>query len=192
MLIRTNPKLTGNIKLVVDSNNDIYLDTIKVPSLSILNQQEYRHQAISDKGDYAHDVYTVFKTLPDGVLFNPGSNTINPYNVYTDINDNYETLYEYGAETNDDMLYHESLKIFAPLYLGKTLPKYFCIFRNVPVPHTSLSFDNDEELRNLIKNSEIIKIFDLRQHTNIGNYLNTYLNELNQYNPEYCNLSFID
>jgi len=29
MLIRTNPKLTGNVKLVVDTDYNIYLDTFK-------------------------------------------------------------------------------------------------------------------------------------------------------------------
>ena len=39
MLLRTNPKLTGNIKLVVDSQNNLYLDTLKTNSNSILNDR---------------------------------------------------------------------------------------------------------------------------------------------------------
>lgn len=43
MLLRTNPKLTGNIKLVVDTNYNLFLDTFKVSSTSVLNKDEYRH-----------------------------------------------------------------------------------------------------------------------------------------------------
>ena len=43
MLLRTNPKLTGNIKLVVTSDYNLYLDTFKISNNSILNKKEYRH-----------------------------------------------------------------------------------------------------------------------------------------------------
>jgi len=43
MLLRTNPKLTGNVKLVVDEDYNLYLDTFKISSNSVLNKQEYRH-----------------------------------------------------------------------------------------------------------------------------------------------------
>ena len=43
MLLRTNPKLTGNVKLVVSSDYNLYLDSFKISNDSILNKQEYRH-----------------------------------------------------------------------------------------------------------------------------------------------------
>jgi hypothetical protein len=63
MLLRTNPKLTGNIKLVV-SDDHLYLDTFKVSTTSILNDKKYRHKSISADGDYPYDVYKVFKDVP--------------------------------------------------------------------------------------------------------------------------------
>lgn len=43
MLIRTNPKLTGNIKLVVTEDYHLYLDTFKVTSASVFNERRFRH-----------------------------------------------------------------------------------------------------------------------------------------------------
>jgi hypothetical protein len=39
MLLRTNPKLTGNVKLVVDNNYNLYLDTFKTSKTSVLNKK---------------------------------------------------------------------------------------------------------------------------------------------------------
>ena len=39
-LLRANPKLTGNVKVVVDSSSNIYLDTFKVSKG--LSQRKYR------------------------------------------------------------------------------------------------------------------------------------------------------
>jgi hypothetical protein len=65
MLLRTNPKFSGNIKLVVDKNENIYLDTIKVNS--ILSKKEYRKQSVSPKGEYANDIRNIFGNMPVGI-----------------------------------------------------------------------------------------------------------------------------
>ena len=58
MLLRTNPKLTGNIKIVVDNEGILYMDTFKASS--VLNNRVYRKYPISSYGNYPHDVMTVF------------------------------------------------------------------------------------------------------------------------------------
>ena len=58
MLLRTNPKLTGNIKIVVDNEGNLYMDTFK--AASVLNNRVYRKYPISSDGNYPHDVMTVF------------------------------------------------------------------------------------------------------------------------------------
>jgi hypothetical protein len=72
MLMRTNPKLTGNIKLVVDSNDKLYLDTFKISKP--LWDRVYRKYPISSEGNYPFDVMTVFSRLPRQELFRlPGN-----------------------------------------------------------------------------------------------------------------------
>jgi hypothetical protein len=58
-LLRTNPKLTGNIKLVV-SDDTLYLDTFKYKTASALSNIQYCHKLASNTGDYAADIFRVF------------------------------------------------------------------------------------------------------------------------------------
>lgn len=78
MLLRTNPKLTGNVKLVVTEDNKLYLDAFKVSATSVLNNKSYRHKEVSADGDYAHDVYTVFGDLPKGEMYSIYPDSLNP------------------------------------------------------------------------------------------------------------------
>jgi hypothetical protein len=178
MILRTNPKLTGNIKLVVTDDYKLYLDTFKVSSSSILNERKYRHQSVAADGNYAHDIKTIFSDLPKGVLYNVHSDSYLPHKNYYDINIQLENIYEYGAENNFDALYTENMKILAPLYIGRELPDYFCIFRtdNIINPETynNIKIDDITKLKDALKNPHIIKIVDLRNSTTIGQYLKNY------------------
>ena len=183
MLIRTNPKLTGNIKLVVDSEYKLYLDTFKVSS--VLNDRRYRKYPISSRGNYPFDVKTVFSKLASTEIFATPSDALDPHKFFGDYNNQYITEYEYGAETNTDSLYSENMKILAPLHIGKSIPSFFCIFRYDGVTnketYNSSDINDTEKYNSLIKDSSIVKIFDLRSYTSIGEYLNNYKNMLKDF-----------
>ena len=175
MLAYTNPRLTGNIKLVVDTDYNLYLDTFKASR--ILCNNNYRHQPISYEGNYAHDVYMIFNSLPKGEIYKVNSDAYDPHKVYTNYDNQYWTMYQYGAETNDDFLYSENMKILAPLYIKRSLPDFFAIFRvdeyfNQETYETTL---NDyEKFEHLLRDGKIVQIYDLRKYTSIGQYLNNY------------------
>lgn len=184
MLLRTNPKLTGNIKLVVDLDYNLYLDTFKVSD--ILNKKEYRHQLIPSAGNYPKDVYNIFHSLPQGSLYKLPEGIYDPHSTHSDFDDQFETIYEYGAETNSDLLYPENMKILAPLWIGQSLPDYFVIFR-VDSPfnestYNSSSLDSKETFSSILKNGKIIQYYDLRKTTSIGQYLNGYRDRLKDTN----------
>lgn len=194
MLMRTNPKLTGNIKLVVDSEYNLYLDTFKVSS--ILNNRIYRKYPVSSEGNYPFDVMTVFSSMPQSELFKLPSDALNPKKFYSDYKKQYDTTYDYGAETNTDNLYSENMKILAPLHIGKTPPDYFCVFRYSGTYNES-SYENTdindtEQFKNLLKKSDVVKIFDLRNYTSIGQYLRNYSNLIRQYLYGSCYMQFIE
>lgn len=175
MLAYTNPRLTGNIKLVVDSDYRLYLDTFK--STKILSNNNYRHQPISYEGNYAHDVYTIFNSLPKGEIYKVNTDAYDPHKVYTNYDDQYWTMYQYGAETNDDFLYSENMNILAPLYIKRSLPDFFAIFRVDEYYNEesySSSLNDYDKFEQLLKEGEIVKLFDLRKYTSIGQYLNNY------------------
>ena len=196
MVLRTNPKLTGNIKLVVTEDYKLYLDTFKVSSASILNERKYRHQSVAANGNYAHDVKTIFSDLPKGVLYNVHSDAYLPHKNYYDINIQVENTYEYGAENNYDSLYTENMKILAPLYISKKLPDYFCIFKTDNIINTetynNVKIDDLSKLQEALKNPQIVKIFDLRNSTSIGQYLKTYTDIVNAEIQGACHLQFLE
>ena len=192
MLLRANPKLSGNIKFVVDSSYNLYLDTFKVSSK--LNDYRLRKFPVSAEGNYPRDIKTVFKDLPVTEIFKIPENSLKAHKVYTDFNDQYETIYEYGAETNKDNLYPENMKILAPLHIGKDIPQFFAIFRYEGIfneeTYNGKSFNDIEKFKTLISESKVIKTFDLRTYTSIGQYLNNYKDMLTNYGQ--CYLQFIE
>lgn len=179
-LAKTNPKLTGNIKLVVTENGNMYLDTIKVSHL--LSNNNYRHQEVDYTGDYPHDVKRVFSSLPLGEIYKLPDGALNQKKNSVDYSDQYQTIYEYGAETNDDFLYTENMRIFAPLYVNDVVPDFFCIFRvdeHFNASTYSGTFDDNETFKSLLTNGKMVKCFDLRNWTAVGKYINSYAKELN-------------
>ena len=192
MLLRANPKLSGNIKLVVDSNYNLYLDTFKISSK--LNDQRLRKYPISAEGNYPRDIKHVFKDIPSTEIYKVPENSLKAHKVYTDFNDQYETIYEYGAETNKDNLYDENMKILAPIHIGKDIPQFFAIFRYDDVfneeTYNGNQIDDIIKFKSLISKSKVIKTFDLRTYTSIGQYLNNYKDMLTNYGQ--CYLQFIE
>ena len=196
LLIRTNPKLSGNIKLVVDSEYRLYLDTLKDSGSSMLNDRVYRKYPISSEGNYPFDVMTVFSSLPKGELFKLPKDSLNPHKNFNNYKNQFFTNYEYGAETNTDNLYPENMKILAPLHIGKNIPDFFTIFRYDRTfneeTYNSVDIDDTEKLTTLLKESEVVKIFDLRTYTSIGQYLNNYKKYIKDFLYGSCHLQFIE
>ena len=192
MLLRANPKLSGNIKLVVDKDYNLYLDTFKANA--ILNNKNVRKYPISSEGNYPRDIKNVFGKIPIKSIFGLPENSLKAHKVYTDYKDQYETMYEYGAETNTDSLYSENMKILAPLHIGNDVPDFFAIFRYDDIfneeTYSGKGINDNEKIKELIKESKVIKTFDLRTTTSIGQYLNNYKNMLSNYGQ--CYLQFIE
>lgn len=192
MLLRANPKLSGNVKLVVDTDYKLYLDTFKANPA--LNNKNFRKYSISSEGNYPRDIKKVFKNIPIKNLFGLPENSLKAHKVYNNYKDQYETMYEYGAETNTDSLYSENMKILAPLHIGNDIPEFFAIFRYDDVfneeTYSGKDINDIEKFKTLIKDSKVIKTYDLRTTTSIGQYLNNYKNMLSNYGQ--CYLQFIE
>lgn len=192
MILRTNPKLTGNVKLVVDTDYNIYIDTFKASPK--LNDQRYRKQAVPADGNYPYDIKRIFATLPNTELFKVPENSLKAHKVYDDFNDQFETMYEYGAETNKDNLYNENMKILAPLHIGKDVPDFFTIFRYDEIlnneAYNTVDYKDIDKLKEILSKSETVMTYDLREYTSIGTYLNNYKNMLTNYGQ--CYLQFIE
>ena len=128
-LVRTNPKLTGNIKLTVDSSNNLWLDAI--PVNSELAKEKYSKVAVDVNGTLAGAVHKFFGNgqTPNEIIFSL-EETIDTTRTSKNFNDQYDFSYYFsGANYLVSNKYSEKFSYFAPLYLKKDIPNYFIIFK---------------------------------------------------------------
>jgi hypothetical protein len=179
-LLRTNPKLSTNVKVVVDGLDNIYMDSFDANQN--LADSKYKRYEISADSNYAYDVsrfYSDNKT--------PIDSTFDVFREYSDFSvlDQYrkqiEEMYQYGTKLNKSKLYDEEYRIFAPIWLDLNVPKKFVIYRlNDPNPDLDLgdgAADKKSRILKAVANSEIVKVFDLSKQSSIGKYLRSYVQD---------------
>jgi hypothetical protein len=197
-LLRTNPKLTTNIKLTVDSGGDLWLNSINANSQ--LSSQKYKRFAISETSSHEVNLYRFYDNgkTPTSISYQLGS-TIGLNAIAKDLKDQYDfDLYTSGAKYLTDKQYSEKFTYFAPIYLDKILPEKFVIFK---IPGASnYTAGAGRELYNngtsstqkfatdLFTNAEVIKVFDLSESSKLGKYIhNISKNPMFTQNPLYVN-----
>lgn len=168
-LLRTNPKLTGNIKVVVTEKSDLYLDTFKV-SLA-LGQYKYRHVPVNANEYYGRAIMH-FRKMSTDDFYKVEDNCFNLFTAVNDYKMQYYTMYNSGVRTNEDHLYTENYALLAPLCVKEVIPDFFLIFK---VDTDSLSKNKNmseaEKIKYFFKNGKLVKSFDFRESTNLGKYI---------------------
>lgn len=179
-LLRTNPKLTTNVKLVVNSRDELYLDSIS--ATDDLASANYKKFPINPKGSYAYDLtrfYTKNKTPLEIAYTTKRRNS--DFSVLSEYENQIEEDYHYGTTMNYSKLYDEEFRMFAPIYVDLNMPKKFVIYRvNDPKDSTNFTdsvLGNEARIKKLIEKSEIVKVFDLTKNSNIGKYLRNYVQD---------------
>ncbi len=180
-LLNTNVLLTGNIKLVVDSIGSLYLESID--SDPILSNDLYKKYRISGDSKYSDIIHNFWRGLDRNYVYKV-FNKDDVSDSYIDFGEQFDDLYLSGSRYIQNKSYVENFEIFAPLYIDKlNIPKYFMIFRIDGSGVRDLNVDNfnTEYVRNL----KCVKVFNLKNMSNIGKWLN------NNYvdNPLYNGLS---
>jgi len=179
-ILRTNVGLTTNIKIMIDTNYKLSLDSID----SNMNLSFDKFKKISfNKSNYYDELIPYFyKDLPAETAYSIKYEN----DVETMSNDfayQYDELYNYGARNIiDNKNYSEEYEYFAPLYITKTgLPKNFIIFR-VDGPGigtlTPVNFKTE-----IIKKLKTVKLFDLTKESVLGEWLHTNFID-NKYFPD--------
>ena len=177
-LLRTNPKLTSNSKLLVNSNGDLFLSSFRAnKQLSKIKFQKYE---IKSSGIYSIDIANFYRNLPLTQRYET-LRTSSDITLFSDYEFQYEDQYQYGAIQNTTKLYDEQYKIFAPIWLEKEVPSKFIIYRIEDVDYkndyTEDTTGQNSRILELLKNATIIKTFDLSKSSKIGEYLNTHVND---------------
>jgi hypothetical protein len=120
VILRTNPLLTSNVKLVVDSKDKIYLDSINANRT--LSDQQYKKFNLDSTGHFAYDIAAFYKSTPLDSVYDTlrlDSDT----SVYREYDKQYEEQYHYGDRLNGSKTYDENIRFMAPLWINKTLPE---------------------------------------------------------------------
>ena len=183
MLLRVNPKLTGNVKVVVDSNGNMYMDTFKVSNG--LSQQKYRKIPINPNEYYGRTLMAKFRDMPINDFYKIEESCYDLFTPSNSLDDQYYDKYNCGVRTNDDKMYDENFSILAPLCIKKNLPDFFLIIKVKNYEdHLRNSLDRFELTDPTFfmdsSNCEIVKCFDMRDGTDIGTYTrNMYENHKN-------------
>ena len=191
-LLRTNPKLTTNIKIIGDSNNKVYLESIDADP--ILSKSKYKGYEVTG-GSYFYDIHRFYdqgNLLPKSIaykLFEEDESN----DIKQEYHRQFDFTYGYGMTPKISRIYDEELSLFAPLWIEPdSLPDYFVIFKiDNPVTFNTkdktivpdnTNLDNAEFLdelitkpsnffNNYVKDSRVIKTFDLTEKTELGTYI---------------------
>lgn len=207
-VVRTNPKLTTNVKLLYNGEN-LFLESFSANAQ--LANAAYKNFKISGKGLYDHDIYRFYNaglSTPLEIAYDVFEE-FDETSVLSSFGNQYEMTYNMGVRAIESEAYDEDMGLMFPLWLNKNnIPNYFVIFR-LDGP-TSINYDNIQEevnnrksfSKNILNNATIVKTFDLTENSLLGSYLRRYVNQKgfpispiyatwNENEPwEWCGISF--
>lgn len=177
-LLRTNPRLTGNIKLVTDSSDNIYLESINANKE--LSDSRYKRYGVSPDSDYSFDVSRFFNDnkTPYDMVYETKRNA-SDLSVLESYDLQYEEDYQYGVRFNTSKLYDENFRIFAPIQIDTNIPKLFVIYR-VASPKPNQNYGNGAQdksgrIHSMLNNATIVKTFDLSESSKLGKYIRKHV-----------------
>jgi len=146
-VLRTNPKVTGNVKITVDSDGGVWLNSLDAnPTLS---DQRFKKYRVTGQNSYSKDLYRFFQngTISNDVIFQVGKFTDGENKAVESFSAQYDFFYGSGASTLIDRNYTENFRYFQPLWLRKELPEFFVIFK-VPGPLSYPYSTNQTSIQN--------------------------------------------
>lgn len=180
-LLRTNVGLSTNIKVMVDSNYNLALDSIE--SVSDLSLDKYKKVKFTKKNYWDELIRYFFDNTPSEIAYGIKDDT-DVEIMKNDFSFQYDEIYQYGARNiSNNKSYIEEFEYFAPLWISKgKLPKYFIIFR-VDGPGV-ISLNSTNFFNEIINKMKVVKIFDLTRKTALGEWLDLNFSKKNQFFPE--------
>lgn len=167
-ILRTNTGLTSNVKVTVDSNYNLYLDSIN--SCPDLDLNRFKKFQFNKKNFYDELVPYFFKDFPSDLAFEIKYSNDNS-NMSSKFSDQYDDIYQMGARNiSNNKDYKEEYEFLAPLYIFKhNIPKYFGIFR--VDGHGLGKLDRYNFRNDFLKKLKCVKVFDLTKKTNLGEWV---------------------
>jgi len=189
-LIRTNPRLTTNYKIVVSSDYDMYLESFD--SSKDLSDDRYKHYLLSIDSVLENDMPKFYAGLPKNIAFSPKSEHDVDV-MYDTYNNQFDETYYAGADEVEDTWYKEEFEYFAPLYVIKNeLPSNFIIMRiddaniyeKTGSDYTISTLNKDNFRDEIIDKWKCTNVYDLSNETAIGKFFDRNINDNTRF-PDY-------
>ena len=174
-ILRTNPRLTTNTKLMYDGEN-LYMDSYQATPL--LSTLKYKYHRVWKTGLFNRDLRN-FLLGTNTAAYEVGQNVSDTI-VLNNFDNQFENMYWCGVESINSNVYPQEMGCIAPLYLRKKRPNYFVIFKIDNPSNTNLVGSTDlkyDFYYDVLKKMKIVKTFDLREGTPIGNYIKRYVEQ---------------
>lgn len=167
-ILRTNVGLTTNVKVVVDSNYNLSLDSIE--SNSDLCVDRYKKFKFTSKNYYDELVPYFFRKTPIDVAYQIKYDN-DSYLMSSDFSNQYDEIYQYGARNiTSNKNYTEEFEYFAPLYISKLkIPSHFVVFR-VDGPGVDL-MTKENIISDVVNSFKFVKMWNLSTETQLGQWL---------------------
>lgn len=173
-ILRTNPKLTTNTKLMYDGEN-LYMEAY--PAAPILSTLEYQHHRVWKTGLFNRDIRN-FLLGSNDAAFEVG-HAVKDTVMMDNFDNQFETMYWCGVESINSDRYPQEMGCIAPLYLRKKRPNYFVIFKITnPSNYNMTTGDRTYNfVQDIMGKAKVVKAFDLREGTVLGDYIKRYVEQ---------------
>lgn len=172
-LLKTNPKISGNVKITLDSTGNLWLNSIDANDE--LSDSAYKKYPVSPLSTYSRDLYKFFNNgqTPSSIIFDLYQADNLYQNTKRNLYEQFDNFYNYGVEQLKSKYYDENFSFFAPLWLRKNVPDFFIVFRlDHPVSEeTYRNASNPDVFKSFFKDARIVKTFDMREKSQLGTYL---------------------
>lgn len=162
--MRTNVALTSNIKLVVDSKYNLYLESYD--SNDILSDNRYKKFQINPDSFLSERIAKFYKDTPINEAFEV-KEELEKDRVQLGYENQYDDIYFSGAREVEYSKHLEEFQYNTTLKISpNNLPKYFFIFR---LEGTGLG-DNLEDIYESLDDLKLIHTTDMRPNTDLGKF----------------------
>jgi hypothetical protein len=186
-LVRTNPKLTGNVKLVTNGE-ELYLESFSANSE--LSSSQFKAFKIDGSSTYDRDVFNFFKKgkFPISSAYEVFQE-FNDSSVLSSYSNQYEMFYSYGTRSVSADSYKEDLGILAPIWLNQQIPNYFVVFKvkdpaSINNVNSLIETAGEGDAQSskkfnefILENCTAVKTFDLSGTSKLGDYIRRYRNQ---------------
>lgn len=182
-LLRTNPLLTTNFKIFVDTEYNLYLGSID--SNKELKSLNYKHFSINKESYLEDQLPKFYNELPINKAFDIKYDDDNDI-IYADYKNQFDDIYYSGSHYVEDKWYNEEFEYFSPLYIRKGyIPVGFIILRiDDPTVYDKKTIGyeigglNRTNFREeIIGKWKCVKYFDLTENSELGYWLNKNIND---------------